>query len=222
MASKIHMIAQNNLFKLLSVELSPSVLQLSHKFYAIFPEQSSTSLSLIIIPHNKKQNQLASWFYTELRGSLLEKLSLEQKDEPDFHENLITLQSNSESLAHEWLDALPNGGLGQTMTNTSFATMVKVRLCIPVHKIPVHKAGLCKNCGKMATASGYHAYLCGGLYNCRHVRHEIASEGVVQVLRSGGFNPVKNAKVCCLGSNNEALRPADISNNEALRPAGIL
>jgi hypothetical protein len=40
--------------------------------------------------------------------------------------------------------------------------------------------------------------------------HEIASEGVVQVLRSGGFNPVKNAKVCCLGSNNEALRPADI------------
>jgi hypothetical protein len=36
------------------------------------------------------------------------------------------------------------------------------------------------------------------------------SEGVVQVLHSGGFNPVKNAKVCCLGSNNEALRPAYI------------
>jgi hypothetical protein len=51
-----------------------------------------------------------------------------------------------------------------------------------------YKAGLCKNCGKMATASGYHAYLCGGLFNFRHVRHEIASEGVVQVLRSGGFN----------------------------------
>ena len=206
MASQIQtMIAQNNLFRSLSVELPPAVLELSHKFYAIFPEQSSTSLSLIIMPHNKKQNQLASWFYTELRRSLLERFSLEYKDEPDFHENLITLQSNSESLAHQWLDALPNEGLGQTMTNTSFATMVKMRLCIPVHK-----AGLCKNCGKMATASGYHAYLCGGLFNHRHVRHEIASEGVVQVLRSGGFNPVKNAKVCCLGSNNEALRPADI------------
>jgi hypothetical protein len=126
----------------------------------------------------------------------LEKFSLEQKDEPDFHENLITLQSNSESLAHQWLIALPNEGLGQTMTNTSFATMVKVRLCIPVHK-----AGLCKNCGKMATASGYHAYLCGGLSNFRHVRH-------------GGFSPVKNAKVCCLGSNNEALRPGDILSDE--------
>jgi hypothetical protein len=144
MASKIQtMIAQNNLFRSLSVELSPSVLELSHKFYAIFSEQSSTSLSFIIMPHN----QLASWFYTELRRSLLEKFSLEHKDEPDFHENLMTLQSNSESLAHQWLDALPNEGLGQTMTNTSFATMVKVRLCIPVHKM-----GLCKNCGKMATA----------------------------------------------------------------------
>jgi hypothetical protein len=49
-----------------------------------------------------------------------------------------------------------------------------------------------------------------GLFYYRHLRHEIASEGVVQVLRSGGFNPKKNAKVCCLGSNNEAPRPADI------------
>ena len=32
----------------------------------------------------------------------------------------------------------------------------------------------------------------------------------MEVLRSGGFNPIKNAKVCCLGSKNEALRPADI------------
>jgi homoaconitase/3-isopropylmalate dehydratase large subunit len=72
-----------------------------------------------------------------------------------------------------------------------------MRLCIPVHK-----AGVCNNCGRMANASGYHAFICGGLFNFRHVRHEIVSEGVVQILRSGGFNPVKNAKVCCLGSNN--------------------
>jgi hypothetical protein len=135
----------------------------------------------------------------------LEKFGPEQKDEPDFHENLITLQFNSESLAHQWLDALPNEGLGQTMTNTSFATMVKVKLYIPVHK-----AGLCENCGNMANISGHHAFLCGGRFNFRHGRHEIVSEGNLQVLRSGGFNPVKNARVCCLGSNNEALRPADI------------
>jgi hypothetical protein len=50
MASKIQtMIAQNNLFRSLSVELSPSVLELSHKFYAIFPEQSAVSLSLLKI-----------------------------------------------------------------------------------------------------------------------------------------------------------------------------
>jgi hypothetical protein len=205
MASKIQtMIAQNNIFSSLSVELSPLVLELCHKFYAIFPEQFLTSLSSIIMPHNKKQNQLASWFYTELWRSLLDKFSIENKDEPDFYDNLITLQSNSESLAYQWLDALPTDGLGQTMPNTSYVTMVKMRLCIPVHK-----AGLCNNCGREATASGYHAYLCGGIHNFRHIRHEIASEGVVQVLPSGGFNPVRNAKVCCLGSNNEALRPAD-------------
>ncbi len=30
------------------------------------------------------------------------------------------------------------------------------------------------------------------------------------MLRSAGFNPTKNAKVCCLGRNAEAQRPADI------------
>jgi hypothetical protein len=38
----------------------------------------------------------------------------------------------------------------------------------------------------------------------------IYSKFVHEEVRSGGFNPVKNAKVCCLGSNSEALRPADI------------
>jgi hypothetical protein len=94
---------------------------------------------------------------------------------------------------------------GQTMTNTAYVTMLKMRFVIPVHR-----AGLCKNCGKMAPPSGYYAYLYGGLFNGRHVRHEITSDGVVEVLRSGGFNPIKNAKVCCLGAKNEALRPADI------------
>jgi hypothetical protein len=197
--------AQKKLFGSLSDELSPLLLELCNKFYAILPENTSTTLDSIIMPHNKKQNQLASWFYTELRRSLLEKFRLEHKDDTDFYEKLITLQSTSESLASHWLDALPNEGLGQTMTNTAYVTMIRVRLVIPVHK-----AGLCKSCGKMATATGYHAYLCGGLNNFRHVRHEITSDGVVEVLRSGGFNPIKNAKVCCLGSKNEALRPADI------------
>ena len=95
--------------------------------------------------------------------------------------------------------------IAMIMPNTPYSTMSKIRLCIPVFK-----AGICQNCGKEATASGYHAYLCGGKDNWRLRRHEFASEGVVQVLRSGGFNPVKNPQVCCLGSNNEALRPADI------------
>ncbi len=206
MASQIQTItAQNRLFTSLSTELSPTVLELAHKFYNSFPEQSSISLSTIIMPHTKKQNEMASWFYTELRRSLLESFSLIHKDDTDFFEKLITLQSASESLSYQWLDAFPNAGLGQTMSNTAYATMLRMRL-----GIPVFKAGICKNCGNMATASGYHAFLCGGQNNFRHTRHEITSEGLVQVLRSGGFNPVKNAKVCCLGSNNEALRPADI------------
>ena len=157
------------------------------------------------MPHNKKQNQLASWFYIELRKSLLEKFTLQHRDDTDYFEKLITLESNSESLTSQWLDVLPNEGLGQTMTNTAYVTMLKMRFAIPVHV-----AGECKNCGKMATSSGYHSLLCNGVFNGRLVRHEITSEGVVDILRSGNFNPIKNAKVCCLGSKNEALRPADI------------
>jgi hypothetical protein len=157
------------------------------------------------MPHNKKQNQLASLFYTDLQGKLFERFSLEHKDDSDFHEKLLQLQSNSESLAYQWLDAFPNKGLDQTMTNPFFTTMLKIRLCIPVLK-----AGICTNCGQMATASGYHTFLCGGTSNLRHARHEIVSEGLVQLLRSGGYHPEKNAKVCCLGNNNKALRPADI------------
>jgi hypothetical protein len=73
------------------------------------------------------------------RRKLEENFCLQHGDEPDFHEQWITLQSNS----HQWLDAFPNEGLGQTMTNTMFDTMVKVRLLIPVVR-----AGLCDNCGK--------------------------------------------------------------------------
>jgi hypothetical protein len=205
-ASKIQtMEAQKNLFTSLPAELSPMVLQLSQEFHNSLSENSSTSLLQIITPHKNKQNQLASWFYTEQRRALLERYSLEHKGDPDLHQNLITLLSNSESLAYQWLQAIPNKGLDQVMSNISYTTMLKIRLCIPVFK-----AGICKNCGKMATASGFHAYLCSGLSNFRHARHEIVSEAVVQVLRSGGFNPVKNAKVCCLGSKYQALRPADI------------
>jgi hypothetical protein len=83
--------------------------------------------------------------------------------------------------------------------------MLKVR-----YGIPVHKEGLCKNCGKIAKDSGYHAFVCGGLNNFRYVRHQITSDGLMEVLRVGGFNPIKDAKICCLGDKNEALRSADI------------
>jgi hypothetical protein len=58
-----------------------------------------------------------SWFYTELRRALLERFSLEHKKDTDYYGKLITLQSTSESLASHWLEAFPNEGVGQTMTN---------------------------------------------------------------------------------------------------------
>jgi hypothetical protein len=147
---------------------------------------------------------MATWHYTEFKRKLEENFCLQHENEPDFHEKWITLQSNSQSLAHQWLDALPNEGLGQTMTNTMFDTMVKVRLLIPVVR-----PGRCDNCDKAITSVS-HVYLCEGRNNNLYVRHEIVSEGIVQVLRSAGFNPTKNAKVCCLGRKEEAQRPADI------------
>ena len=56
MASQIQTItAQNRLFTSLSTELSPTVLELAHKFYNSFPEQSSISLSTIIMPTQKNK-----------------------------------------------------------------------------------------------------------------------------------------------------------------------
>jgi hypothetical protein len=62
--------AQKNLFGSLSGELSPVLLELCNKFSAILPNHSPSTLNTIIMPHKKKQNQLASWFYSELRGTL--------------------------------------------------------------------------------------------------------------------------------------------------------
>jgi hypothetical protein len=101
------------------------------------------------MPNKKKQKQLASWFYTELRKELLEKFSLEHKDDIDYHEKLMTLISTTESIASLWVDVLPNPGLGQTMTNREYRTMLKIRF-----GIDVHEAGECQNCNKMVDASG--------------------------------------------------------------------
>jgi hypothetical protein len=116
--------AQNELLGLVSIELPPSVLELSKIFLEIFPEFTITHNS-IILPHKKKQNEMATWYYTEFKRKLEENFCLQHENDPDFHEKWITLQSNSQSLAHQWLDAFPNEGLAQTMTNTMFDTMVK-------------------------------------------------------------------------------------------------
>ncbi len=203
-ASQIQTItAQNELLEAVPINLPTSVIELSQKFLELFPPSTITPNS-IILPHKKKQNEMATWFYSELKRKLEDNFYLRHSNDPDFHEKWITIQSNSTSLAHQWLDAFPNGGLGQTMNNTMFSTMLKVRLCIPVVK-----PGQCSNCDRDITSVG-HVYLCGGRNNNRYARHEIVSEGLVQVLRSAGFNPTKNAKVCCLGRNAEAQRPADI------------
>jgi hypothetical protein len=116
---------------------------------------------------------MATWYYTEFKRKLEENFCLRHVNEPDFHEKWITLQSNSQTLAHQWLDAFPNEGLGQTITSTMFDTMLKVRLLIPVVR-----PGRCGNCD-MAITSVSHVYLCGGRNNNRYARHEIVSEGLV-------------------------------------------
>jgi hypothetical protein len=139
---------------------------------------------------------LASWFYTELRKELLEKFSLEHKDDIDYHEKLMTLISTK--IASLWVDVFPNAGLGQTMINREYRTMLKIRF-----GIDEHEAGQCQNCSKMADASGYHAYVCNGKNNSRHTRHQLFGAGLQQILYLAGFKPTKDANVC-IGPNNEA------------------
>jgi len=165
------------------------------------------SLHSITLPHNNKQQQLANWFNKEKWEKNIDTWSSANKKK--FCEQSVVLQSRG-SLSYQWLDALPNKNMGQTMSNEAYIAMLKFRYLIPIGE--EREDGLCQNCGKEGDMYGYHVTKCGGKQNGTHTRHQTLVGTLVALFRGAGFHPKKDANVRCLGNSYGGnLRPANIS-----------
>ena len=117
----------------------------------------------------------------------------------------------STALASQWLLALPNSRLGQTMEVAEYRAALAFRLLIPLQRLP-HPCPT-PNCNQIMDPFGYHALSCGGTGSLRHLRHEILLRALNDFAQVAGVHPVINAPVQCHGESTTGshyYRPADL------------
>jgi hypothetical protein len=189
------------MFPSIPTHVSATTESLCARFLSFFSPDTDITLQSITLPHNNKQHQLANWYYKEKHEKIIEKWCEENKNEKYFEERLVILRSDG-SLASQWLDALPNHSLDQTMPNLSYRTALQFR-----YSIPMLEEGICLNCNQEGDPYGFHAAKCRGLHN----RHQVLVKAVTAALNMGNFHAKMDANVRCLGINHDGnLRPADI------------
>jgi hypothetical protein len=174
--------------------------------------------ALLSLP--KHQKNLAAMYYKSKRMLLENNEYLRRKDFSLFTiQHRMVLQSfcpdlygtvPNKSLSHQWLLALPNGGLGQVMTPVEFRSALHFRLLIPMRNC----SSLCDLCKKRdMDIFGYHALSCGGVGSRRTRRHNTVVDALYDISQGSGFHPTANAPVQCLETtvnNVTMLRPADL------------
>jgi hypothetical protein len=70
------------------------VIELINKYIGNFPPADCESIKeLTLLPHNKKQKQLAIILTSEIRTSTIREWKLKNKDDPYFNEKLLVLES---------------------------------------------------------------------------------------------------------------------------------
>ncbi len=73
---------QTKLFPQLSTEFPPEVVELINKYIENFPPSDRESIKeLTLLPHNKKQKQLAMLLTSEIRSSTIREWKLKNKDD---------------------------------------------------------------------------------------------------------------------------------------------
>ena len=114
--------------------------------------------------------------YIKLRSRLLKHEYLREvcSDYEQEHRLLLESEWFPHSAASSWLQALPNKGLGQYMTNTELHSVLTLRLHIPF--FPRDKT--CEKCGSISDQWGFHALGCKGSENLNKARHEDVVEAV--------------------------------------------
>jgi hypothetical protein len=149
---------QSKLFPQLSVDFPSEVDQLINKYVENFPPAEHESIKeLTILPHSKKQKQLAMLLTSEIRSLTIREWKLKNTADPYFNEKLLVLESAAVPFTSLWQHVLPNKGLKQTMSNSEFHTTCKLQLLMPIMQ-----GGTCVECGKDADQFGYHIVTCLG------------------------------------------------------------
>ena len=162
----------------------------------------------VAVPPFNAQLFMARAFYESKQAQLLRHNYISSKDVNDQRRFRGIIKSNSHPGASAWLFAIPHDGLHQRMTPLEFQSAVCLRLLIPQFS----RGSLCqqRTCTAEMDRYGYHALVCRG-----HMlpRHNTVRDALFNLMLYGGFNPVKDAPVTCLGTHSDrphALRPADI------------
>jgi hypothetical protein len=207
---------QSKLFPQLPTEYPPVVIELINKYIENFPAAVRESIKeQTLLPHNKKQKQLAMMLTSEIRSSAICKWTVKHKEDPYLSEKLLVLESATAPFTSLWQRVLPNSGLRQTMTDREFNITCMTQLVIPFMK-----GGTCVECGKIADPMGYHNVTCTGTCNANHERHQVVVKAYNDVATVAGLHPRIDAPVKCLGVKNGVVRPADLlldgNNNDKM------
>jgi hypothetical protein len=201
---------QNRIFPPISSQSSSAISSLLDSFLALLPVENQESTRLeFSSPRLNHQKFLAKKYFNAKRLRLLSHPRL-GSDNPFSKSNRFVLDSACQPLASQWLLALPNAGLSQVMTPLEFRAALSYRLLIPITSLSQCQALGCR--GRL-DPFGYHVTACGGNDNKRKLRHDIVVHGIFDLARLGGFHPIKDGKVQCLGFSSSRvshLRPADL------------
>jgi hypothetical protein len=193
--------AQNAMFQSIPTQISASTESLCVRFLSYFSPDTFITLQDITSPHNNKQHQLANWYNKEKHERMIIDWCEEHKNEDLFHERWVILKSIG-SLDSQWLDALPNHRLDQTMSNRQFIAALQFR-----YGIPMLASSDCLNCNEAGDVYGFHAARCRG----NHSRHQVLVKALTAVYNMANLKAQMDAKVSCLDENSFGnLRPADI------------
>jgi hypothetical protein len=195
--------------------------------------QIRDSVSKCDLPSFKIQSVLAKIFWDRKRKKVLDSEFLRR---PEFesvktqHQYILAANFRGEKedktslfskkVASQWLLAMPNRGLGMSMTTLEFRAAVGLRLLIPFFDpTPQPSVRMCTHgkCGKVVDPFAYHALSCVGAGGLCTLRHETLVYSVCAVGKDSGFGASLNPKIQCLadteGGSLRRNRPADLLLN---------
>ncbi len=168
------------------------------------------------LPLYNNQRLLAAFYFSSKHNILMGHPYLQRADYQQFVTQFkLILQSTSarhNTLASQWLLAMPNPGLGQVMNADEFRAALGLRLLIPFSK----QLQACPNgnCGHTLDMFGYHALSCISTNSQTFARHKVVQKALYDFAHVADYNPIQDAHVYCLGWTERGgirrQRPADL------------